>query len=197
MKGQIFSGVFIWILIGTLVIIFTATIIGILYVNSQKDTYIINMTDENSTYVERPVKNITITPTPTLTNITCHSNLPYPDYNCTPGVIMTTNATLVCTPGYSASVRNVSESIKEKVYNMYGIYNHTMGEYEIDHWVPLELGGSNDIRNLFPEPAMPHPGFHEKDRIENYLHNQVCNGSMTLEAAQQAIYNWEEYINLT
>ena len=52
---------------------------------------------------------------------------------------------------------------KEQVYAEYGIVSHTTGEYEVDHFVPLELGGSNDISNLFPEAASPKPGFHEKD----------------------------------
>jgi len=57
--------------------------------------------------------------------------------------------------------------------------------------VSLELGGSNDIANLWPEAAVPKPGFHEKDKVENYLHNQVCNGSITLKQAQIEIAtNW-------
>ena len=31
----------------------------------------------------------------------------------------------------------------------------------------LELGGSNDIKNLWPEAALPTPGFHEKDAVED------------------------------
>jgi hypothetical protein len=38
----------------------------------------------------------------------------------------------------------------------------------------LEPGRSNSIRNLWPEAALPEPGFHEKDKIENDLHRQVC-----------------------
>jgi hypothetical protein len=51
----------------------------------------------------------------------------------------------------------------------------------------LELGGSNDLKNLWPEPAEPRPGFHEKDRVENYLHRQVCSGRMSLADAQKQI----------
>ncbi len=55
----------------------------------------------------------------------------------------------------------------------------------------LELGGSNDISNLWPEPANPQPGFHEKDKIENYLHAQVCSGAISLQEAQREIAtNW-------
>jgi hypothetical protein len=59
--------------------------------------------------------------------------------------------------------------------------------YEVDHFVSLELGGSNDIKNLWPEPYLPKPGARQKDVVENYLHRQVCAGNMTLPDAQQAI----------
>jgi len=77
------------------------------------------------------------------------------------------------------------------VYSEYGLVERTTGEYEVDHDVPLEAGGSNDIANLWPEAAEPRPGFHEKDQVENYLHDQVCAGTMSLLDAQRAIAtNW-------
>jgi hypothetical protein len=76
---------------------------------------------------------------------------------------------------------------KDKVYAEYGITSHSSGQYQIDHFIPLELGGSNDISNLWPEPANPKPGFHEKDKVENYLHDQVCSGTRNLSGAQDAI----------
>jgi hypothetical protein len=63
----------------------------------------------------------------------------------------------------------------------------TPGAYEVDHLVSLELGGSNGIANLWPEAAEPRPGFHEKDRYENYLHAEVCAGRMPLQEAQRRI----------
>ena len=63
---------------------------------------------------------------------------------------------------------------------------------EIDHIVSLELGGSNNIANLFPEGANADPGYHVKDRLENKLHELVCAGSISLRAAQEGIAaNWQ------
>ena len=77
------------------------------------------------------------------------------------------------------------------MYREYGIVERTAGEYEVDHLVPLEVGGSNDIANLWPEAAEPGPGFHEKDLVENYLHAQVCAGAISLQDAQRAVAdNW-------
>lgn len=89
--------------------------------------------------------------------------------------------------GYSRRVRNVSSSTKRAAYAEYGIASHTPGRYEVDHLVSLELGGSNSIANLWPEAAQPTPGFHEKDQVENYLHEQVCNGTISLQQAQHEI----------
>ncbi len=114
------------------------------------------------------------------------------DSACTPGAIFP-NVTQqqVCTSGYARSVRNVPTSEKNVVYAEYGITHHTTGQYEVDHLVSLELGGSNDIANLWPEAASPKPGFHEKDKVENYLHDQVCSGAISLHDAQiQIATNW-------
>jgi hypothetical protein len=114
------------------------------------------------------------------------------DGGCTPGAIFP-DATKdqVCTPGYSRSVRNVPQSEKDQAYAEYGIASHSPGEYEVDHLVSLELGGSNDIANLWPEAAAPTPGFHQKDGVENYLHDQMCNGTISLSDAQaQIASNW-------
>ena len=112
----------------------------------------------------------------------------YPDPKLTPGDVLTTDKNKVCASGYSKSVRNVPIAEKKDVYREYGVsYPEPQGSYEVDHFISLELGGSNDIKNLWPEPAEPIPGFHQKDVVENYLHEQVCNGSMTLEEAQKEI----------
>ncbi len=115
-----------------------------------------------------------------------------PDAACTPGAIFPeATKDQVCTPGYSSEVRNVPASVKDEVYAEYGITSHEPGQYEVDHLVPLELGGSNDIANLWPEPADPRPGFHEKDKVENYLHDQVCSGALSLQETQSQIAaNW-------
>src|SRR5579884_3256426 len=143
------------------------------------------------------------TPTPTTGPSTPHWGVqtktsgcvvrgPLQDPECTPGDIFP-DATKdkICQPGYSRSVRNVPTSVKNQVYAEYGIYHHSTGEYEVDHLVSLELGGSNDISNLWPEAASPTPGFHQKDQVENYLHDQVCSGAMSLQEAQVEIAtNW-------
>jgi hypothetical protein len=119
----------------------------------------------------------------------CHVRGPLPDRGCTPGARFSrVTRTQVCRPGYSKAVRNVTSSTKNAVYGAYGIRQHFNGRTgEVDHLVSLELGGSNARLNLFPEAATPRPGSHEKDRLENRLHSEVCAGTITLRAAQRVI----------
>lgn len=116
---------------------------------------------------------------------------PLPDPQCTPGLALSVTVSEVCTAGYAKTARSVSAKVKAEVFREYGVTKHPHGSYEIDHLVPLELGGSNDIRNLWPEAAQPKPGFHEKDKVENDLHRRACAGRITLRAAQELIRsNW-------
>ena len=115
-----------------------------------------------------------------------------PDSACTPGALFpSATQQVICASGYASTVRNVPSSEKDQAYAEYGIYHHSTGQYEVDHLVSLELGGSNDIANLWPEAAAPTPGYHEKDKVENYLHAQVCSGALSLQEAQNEIAtNW-------
>jgi len=98
----------------------------------------------------------------------------------------------VCTSGYASSVRHVTSEQYREVYAEYGVpYPEPSGTYELDHLVPLELGGDNANANLWLQPASPTPGYHQKDTLENTLHDLVCAGWLDLHAAQQAIAtNW-------
>ena len=117
-----------------------------------------------------------------------------PDPTLTPGDAFDVSASDVCTPGYSKKVRNVPQSEKEEVYREYGIAEHHAHEFEVDHLISLELGGSNSIKSLWPESYRTRPwNARVKDRLENRLHALVCSGQLDLKTAQQAIAsNWIE-----
>lgn len=118
----------------------------------------------------------------------------YPDSKLTPGAILPVTKDDVCVPLYTAKVRNVPESEKKAVFKEYWVTYPTTKPYEVDHFISLELGGSNDITNLWPEPADPTPGFHQKDLYENTAHRQVCKWEITLWEAQRRITeDWYKY----
>lgn len=126
----------------------------------------------------------------------CHARGVLPDPRCTPGgtdpeVTQATIRTTICTRGWTARVRPPAadtDSAKYQVaYPAYGIPAGTAGE--LDHLIPLELGGSSDITNLWPEPG---PVPNAKDAVENDLRADVCAGELSLAAARQAIAaNWQ------
>ncbi|MGO8993579.1 MAG: HNH endonuclease signature motif containing protein [Polyangiaceae bacterium] len=127
------------------------------------------------------------TPPPRSKESGCVARGPLPDPSCTPGAVGTTDRDVVCKQSTRAR-RHVSEEVHRLAFAEYGIpYPQPAGAYEVDHLIPLALGGNNAIANLWPEPSEPHPGFHEKDMVEDYLHREVCAGRMTLADAQRAI----------
>jgi hypothetical protein len=123
-----------------------------------------------------------------------------PDPICTPGVTATrvTQANIrstICTPGYTSSVRppaSQTNPLKSSTEHAYGLSDDPRIEY--DHLVALELGGANDVRNLWPEPPTSptqKSTANAKDAVENVLHDQVCAGHVTLAEAQRRIAtNW-------
>ena len=125
-----------------------------------------------------------------------------PDPKCTPGATdpAVTQANIdstICVSGYTKTVRpstSVTNPIKLQVMQAYG-FTDSPSNYELDHLIPLELGGApDDVKNLWPEPYYTNPSSYDKDGFENYLHNQVCSGAMALKTAQDEIsYNWVKY----
>jgi hypothetical protein len=112
----------------------------------------------------------------------------FPDPKLTPGATLDVPLAKLCKPGYAKSVRNVAPTTKRQVLKEYGITAPKPGEFEIDHLISLELGGSNDIKNLGPQSYITTPlNAHEKDKLEDRLHQLVCNGSVKLEDAQRSI----------
>lgn len=117
-----------------------------------------------------------------------------PDSACSPGAILTTDIKTICTVGYTKTVRDVSVATKKKVFQEYDIPYTQHSNYEVDHIISLEIGGSNDISNLFPESYLTKNGARVKDVFENYLHKQVCSDLMTIIEAQKEIStDWLAY----
>ena len=87
----------------------------------------------------------------------------------------------------------MSEATRRAVYASYGVAWTARAGYEVDHLIPLELGGDNSLANLWPEPQNTgtEAGYATKDGVENHLHALVCAGKVPLATAQNAIAaNW-------
>ena len=130
----------------------------------------------------------------------CESKNGLPDFLCTPGALdsrvhQDTIMSTICIEGYTKTVRPplvYTREIKRTQMSSYG-FTDSSKHYELDHLIPLELGGSpNDIANLWPEASDPAPGYHEKDQVENFLHDEVCSRAISLAKAQEEIvFHWQ------
>ena len=131
------------------------------------------------------------------TSYACFTDGLYPDKECTPGAIFENITTeQMCVKGYSATVRNVPQSLKDTVYEMYNIPVAKRKGYVIDHLISLQLGGTNEIPNLFPQKSTGEINSRTKDKIENFLKREVCKGNMTLKKAQKIIAeDWLEVLD--
>jgi hypothetical protein len=113
----------------------------------------------------------------------------YPDPTKTPGAtnpVLTQE--LICSKTFrTGPYRKVNDSLKKKVFEEYGIPWADRSKYEVDHFESLELGGANDIKNLWPEPYQPIPGAKQKDVVEDYLHKEMCEGRITQAQALEKI----------
>lgn len=123
----------------------------------------------------------------------CSVNGKLPDPKCTPGVVATRDTSIICHQK-TGSIRDVTQKEKDSVLKEYGFDIKKHPKLEIDHLISLELGGSNDIKNLWPQVQDPRPGFREKDGVENDLHRMVCKGLINIDSAQVGISrNWMQY----
>ena len=124
----------------------------------------------------------------------CLAQLPEPAL--TPGVVRTSDAKQICAKSFRTKpYRLTTKAMKVSVCKAYGVKPcPKAGRLEIDHLIPLELGGLDDVKNLWPQMAKysdGSPGFHVKDKLENELHRKVCAGEMQLSDAQACLArNW-------
>jgi hypothetical protein len=122
------------------------------------------------------------------TTATTSDNAWIPDHTLTPGAVRPVALNEVCSMAHEEVVSDVPDSLREKVFQEYGITSPHPQDYEIDYLVAPGLGGTEDIRNLWPEPSTSSPwNAHVKDALEERLHELVCGGQLDLPTAQQAI----------
>jgi hypothetical protein len=113
-----------------------------------------------------------------------------PDARLTPGDVRLASASQVCSAAVPEENRPPS-LLQKAVFHEYGMDAAHPDGYEVDHLITPALGGSDDIRNLWPESYYSEWNAHVKDQLEDYLHDQVCSGNMDLPTAQHEIStNW-------
>jgi hypothetical protein len=102
----------------------------------------------------------------------------------------------ICVPGYTKAIRpssSYTNGVKQKLLREAGLDESRMSDYELDHIVPLALGGHpRKLTNLALQPWVGEHGAWRKDSLEIRLRNMVCQGEVTLNDAQVCIAeDWE------
>lgn len=103
-------------------------------------------------------------------------------------------ASTICVKGYTATVRpplSYTAPLKRRLLAaLPPTADHNAGDYELDHVVPLEVGGNprnpaNLRLELWPEARA-------KDLVENRVHQEVCDRQISLAAGRRCfLTDWK------
>lgn len=111
-----------------------------------------------------------------------------PNKDLTGGSVRTGDRDAAC--GHARESRGrMTAARRDEILRRYGVPSGTHPDYEIDHLIPLCLGGSDDPSNLW---AQPRRNIEEtwnaeaKDRLERLMCHMVCGGQIDIANAQEA-----------
>lgn len=113
-----------------------------------------------------------------------------PDPSLTPGAIRTTSRSNICGQG-TVYLRQDAGELRSAIAKRYAL--PTTKGYEVDHLIPLGIGGANVVENLWPQPW---PEAHKKDRLEWHMRDMICRNGADAATLQQAIRtDWRKAYN--
>lgn len=117
----------------------------------------------------------------------------------TPGAKGKASEAQVCAADFEASAKPVAKWQRDQALERYGKRPEDFTG-ELDHLIPVSLGGSNDPDNLWPLPENKDMGPEQKKALEVKLHQLVCDKTLKLKDAQDAIRKdwvkaYNQYVN--
>jgi len=110
-----------------------------------------------------------------------------PDPKLTPGDTIAVTKEELCGARHTSLIDPIPVRVKGQVFDRYGISTAGPFSYNIDHLIPAKLGGSNSIKNLWPQPLSGEWNYVLKNKLEKQLLKKVCRGELELSKAQQEI----------
>ena len=124
-----------------------------------------------------------------------------PDPTITPGVVRSTDATDVGSHGTNP-LRRMSHERSDVIMAEYGLPGDRHPDHEIDHLIPLGIGGANSVANLWPEPLLPPSPASSggiTDRLTapftgayNNIHSRAAVALAAAHRAAAGMYSWGE-----
>jgi hypothetical protein len=119
---------------------------------------------------------------------TVNAEGPKPKSSFTPGETRPITLQEVCMNSNAEVIsRDIPENKQQQVFAEYGIKSPRAGEFEVDYLITPDLGGTESIRNLWPQPYSARWNAKTKDQLEQRLHELVCSGKLDLATAQHDI----------
>ncbi len=109
-----------------------------------------------------------------------------PNSTLTPGATLDVTREELCRSDYTSPADKIPIALKQQTFDRYGISPDAIG-YNVDHLIPVSLGGSNSAKNLWPQSLSGEWNYHMKNRLETTLYKMVCKRSLELEKARQEI----------
>lgn len=124
-----------------------------------------------------------------------------PDLNMTPGAVRAgLTKAKICSTKWGKDERHVTDAMKRKVFQLYGYSGYDDARCvpagkrtcEIDHLISRELGGADEVKNLWPQAYGTSPwNAILKDKLENRLNKEMCAGKISLKAARDMlVHDW-------
>lgn len=105
----------------------------------------------------------------------------------------------ICKIKWGRDERHVTQAMKKQVFALYGYSGYDDPQCvpagkrtcEIDHLISRELGGADEVINLWPQAYGTSPwNAVLKDKLENRLHKEMCEKkTITLKQARDMIKN--------
>ena len=126
-----------------------------------------------------------------------------PNLQITPGAVRAgLSKTKICSIKWGKDERHVTAAMKRQVFAAYGYSGDDdprcvpagKRTCEIDHLISRELGGADEVSNLWPQAYGTSPwNAVLKDKLENRLHKELCAGKITLKSARNMLVtDWRE-----
>jgi hypothetical protein len=122
-----------------------------------------------------------------------------PDLNKTSGAVRAgLTKAKICSIKWGRDERHVTQQMKEQVFSLYGFSGYDdprcvpkgKRTCEIDHLISRELGGADEVKNLWPQAYGTSPwNASLKDKLENRLNKEMCSGRVSLKRARDMLVN--------
>jgi hypothetical protein len=110
-----------------------------------------------------------------------------PNSRLTPGATRDVRLADICQSDDNDFDPAVPSPIQQAVFSEYGMNDVPARDYQVDYLINPQLGGTNDIQNLWPQPYNTIWNARVKDALEDRLHQMVCKQQIDLASAQHDI----------